>query len=270
MPVSRFHELLQRRDGHDRCAPRVIAAMTEAPKFVFPMAIRTFIDDHKDEYVAAIIAAAEAGHTQLPVSPMLVETENSDGGRSFWLLQHAGPRSYRAWMGIMRWDAPAVILPGSFTLHLDRAGLPQYEGYSDFQTPLEPDAWENDEGLRHIKVNCMYALFHAMALHVRGIITRPPLPVSPKLDKARLKRGLLPITRDYVTVHIGYVTDRDGKRHAVEEYGRHVRMHLRRGHTRNQACGPQLQDRREIWIPATLVNYQPNAEIVMPDYLVVP
>lgn len=267
MPVSRFHELLYKRDGSDRCRPQTVAEMTAAPKFVFTLAIRRFIDDNKAEYVEAIIAAAEAGHTELPVNPMLVETENSDGGRSFWLLRHAGPRSYRAWMGMMRGDF-AVILPGSFTLHIDRSGLPQYDGYAS-EVPLGVDEWDENEELYKLKVNCMYALFHAMALHIRGIVTRPPLLDSPKLDKARLKRGLPPITKDYVTVHIGYVTDRDGKRHDVVT-GRHVRMHLRRGHRRNQPCGPHLQDRREIWIPATLVNYQPNVPVSQPDYLVVP
>ena len=55
------------------------------------------------------------------------------------------------------------------------------------------------------------------ALHVRGIITRRPPPVSPKLDAARIKKGKPPITKDYVTVHIGYVTDRQGRERAYEE-----------------------------------------------------
>jgi len=36
-----------------------------------------------------------------------------------------------------------------------------------------------------------------MTLHVRGISTRPPAPVSPKLDAARIKKGKPPITKDY-------------------------------------------------------------------------
>ena len=110
-----------------------------------------------------------------------------------------------------------------------------------------------------------------MVLNIRGIITRSPAPIDAHLERARLKRHLPPITKDYVTVHIGYVTDRQGKRHDYKEgLGHHVRVHLRRGHIRNQACGKDLQDHKEIWIPSVLVNYRPGVTVADANYLVVP
>ncbi|UZF95544.1 hypothetical protein [Bosea sp. NBC_00550] len=110
-----------------------------------------------------------------------------------------------------------------------------------------------------------------MTLHVRGISTRPPAPVSPKLDAARIKKGKPPITKDYVTVHIGYVTDRQGKQHDYAEGRGHVKPHLRCGHYKNQAVGTGRLDRKRIWIESYLVNYGPGTTIdPPPQYLVVP
>ena len=103
-----------------------------------------------------------------------------------------------------------------------------------------------------------------MTLHVRGIITRPPAAVSPMLDAARVKKGKPPITKDYVTVHIGYVTDRHGKEYAYEEGRGHVKPHVRSGHYKSHAFGPGRLDRKKIWIDAYLVNYGPGTTIIDP------
>jgi hypothetical protein len=108
-----------------------------------------------------------------------------------------------------------------------------------------------------------------MTLQVRGIVTRPPAPVSSKRDAARLMRGKPPITKDYVTVHIGYVKDRNGREQAYEEGGGPVKPHVRSGHYKNQPIGPGWLDRKRIWINPYLLNYGQGITIEQPQYHVV-
>jgi hypothetical protein len=263
MPVSKFHELQTSNPSP------LVKRMAKAPKFVFTEEVMGFIENHFDEYGDALNAAVKAGHMELPHNPMVVEwgslLSNSAPVRIFWLVTAEGGGHYRL-----------------TSIALDRRGSAEMDG--EFPIEIKPGHWRAGEytGVKHddddpdllqrIEKAAWRALFYAMALHVRGIITKPAAPVDPALERARAKRRLPPVTKDYVTVHIGYVTDREGNRHDYREgVGRHVRVHLRRGHVRNQACGPSLQDRKEIWIDAMLINWQPSDAMPdQPDYLVVP
>jgi len=70
-------------------------------------------------------------------------------------------------------------------------------------------------------------------------------------------------------LHLSHYHDSSGKRHGVST-GRHVRLHLRAGHIRNQACGLGFKDHRQVFIKPVVVNYVPNVPVPVPVREVVP
>jgi hypothetical protein len=267
LPVSRFYDLRFLPHPNFPGAEDVFSRMQAAPKFVFSRDVIEWLVEHSGDYAHAVAVAINAGRTELPYDTMLVEWEDNPEERVFWLIEGSGANSYRIWPAFHYSRARRSLVfgdqfPASFNSQ-GEAVVKRYNGtLPSSLTRSFIDSYAPTAGI---------ALCLAMTLHVRGIITREPDPVSPKLDAARLKRGKPPITKDYVTVHIGYVTDRYGKEHYYEEGRGHVKPHVRSGHYKNQAVGPGRQDRKRIWINAYLVNYGPGTTIdPPPQYLVVP
>lgn len=77
-----------------------------------------------------------------------------------------------------------------------------------------------------------------------------------KFNKARLKHGKVPL-RPYSVLRIGTIYDRQGNAHSVTGSGRHMPVHWRCGHVRQQRYGKGLTESRQIFIPPCLVNYDP-------------
>lgn len=269
MTVSHFHELV----AAYVCMPEqfdgsaVLTTMAEAPKFVFTNDVIRFLRAHSDDVRASLSAAIRAGHCELPHAPMVVEYENDFPGtdsRFFWLIDN-DPKGRGFVLNLALLERHLTGRPVGVVddaLGIDLRSDPSLQTFA-FYGPKDRTP--------HLRGQAVAASLMALLLHVRGIVTRPPREVSPKLDNARTKRGQLPVTKDYVTVHIGYVTDRSGRRHDYAEgLGGHVRVHLRRGHMRNQACGEGWQDHKPIWIDPVLVNYVPGVVVPNPNYLVVP
>jgi hypothetical protein len=98
--------------------------------------------------------------------------------------------------------------------------------------------------------------FAALSSRVSGL-ARDVIVAPEKLNRARVKRGHQPI-RPYSYIHIGHVYDRDGVRQAT---GRSVKTHLRAAHSRRQHHGPGNRDVKIVRIAATVVNYDPAAEL---------
>lgn len=276
MPVSKFHDLLHRFEPPDPAFPgsrSVIDRMRRAPKFVFSDEVIEFLIEHNEEYSDALDSMAAANHFDLPHSPMLVEyggmsyRGGGDHLRGYWLIEGGKAGAYKMWAALDLGRGESPLVPDGYFPCWLRSGrrmpLGDYTG-----GPIPEDWRETFITLQNMQT---YAMFLAMTLHVRGIITRPPREENARLDRARAKRHLPPITRDYVTIHIGFITDKTGKRIAYTEgLGHHVRIHLRRGHYRNQAYGPKRQEHKEMWIPPVLVNYRPGVTVEEADYLVVP
>lgn len=104
-----------------------------------------------------------------------------------------------------------------------------------------------------ITIGIMCAL---LMLNVKGIEKEIIEPV--KLNAARAKKGksLVPA---HTVIRIGTIYDRAGRGYRYDGNpgtGRHVRVHMRRGHARHQACGEGQQDRKWVYIPPVLVNYR--------------
>jgi hypothetical protein len=267
LPVSRFHDLRFLPHPNFPGAAELFGRMQTAPKFVFSRDVIEWLGEHSDDYDHAVAVAIEAGRTELPYETMLVELDEKSEERIFWLIEDAGANSYRIWPAFHYPRANRSIVfgdhfPASFDLN-GSAIVQRYKGsVPSLLTRSFIDSYAPSAGI---------ALCLAMTLHVRGIITQAPAPISGKLDAARIKRGKPPITKDYVTVHIGYSIDRHGKEQAYHEGRGHVRPHVRSGHYKNQAVGPGRQDRKRIWIKPYLVNYGPGTTIdPPPQYLVVP
>jgi hypothetical protein len=74
----------------------------------------------------------------------------------------------------------------------------------------------------------------------REIVSAPT-----KLNVARAKTNKPPIPQ-HVVIRIGEVFDKNGKAHAFGHGS--PRPHLRRGHIRQQAHGPQNSERKQIFI----------------------
>lgn len=267
LPVSRFHDLRFQPHPNFPGAEEVYDRMRAAPKFVFSRDVVDWLAEHSDEYANAAAVAIDAGRTELPYETMLIELDENSDERIFWLIDCAGGNAYRIWPAFHYPRANrSMVFADHFPLTFSPDGEAIVKAYKG-STPS--DALRSF--INSYAPTAAIALCLAMTLHVRGIITREPPPVNPKLDAARIKRGKPPITKDYVTVHIGYVTDRRGNQVAFEEGRGHVKPHVRSGHYRNQAVGPGRQDRRRIWIRPYLVNYGPDTAIVSPpQYFVVP
>ncbi|RWD98777.1 hypothetical protein [Mesorhizobium sp.] len=269
LSVSRFHDLRFQPHPNFPGAPEIFARMQAAPKFVFSRDVIEWIGEHSGDYGHAMATAIGAGRTKLPYDLMLVEWEDTPEERIFWLIEESAPNSYRIWSAFHYPRASRDLVfghpfPASFTPS-GGAFVQRYDG------PIPPNSPHLASYIDSYRPTAGIALCLAMTLHVRGIITRPPAPVSPKLNAARAKKGKAPITKDYVTVHIGYVIDRQGKEHAYEEGRGHVKPHLRSGHYKNQAFGSGRLDRKRIWVNAYLVNYGAGTTIdPPPQYLVVP
>lgn len=77
---------------------------------------------------------------------------------------------------------------------------------------------------------------------------------SAALNKQRERKGKVPVPT-YTYLRIGHYYKSTGER-AEYVAGRSGKIHMRRGHTRNQACGEGLKDRKLIYIEPVLVNYR--------------
>jgi hypothetical protein len=267
LSVSRFHDLRLVEHANFPGAADLYSRMQAAPKFVFSRDIIEWLKEHSADYDHAVAVAIAAGRTELPYETMLVEWGHDPDEFIFWLVEAVASNSYRIWPAFHYPRAKRSMIfgdhfPASFAL--DGAAIVQrYQGWVPSSITRQfIDSYAPSAAI---------SLCLAMTLHVRGIVTREPAQISPKLDAARIKKGKLPITKDYVTVHIGYTTDRQGKDHAYEEGRGHVKPHIRAGHYKNQAVGPGWQGRKRIWIKPYLVNYGDNTAIdPSPQYLVVP
>ncbi|MBS9720195.1 hypothetical protein JYU29_05775 [Tianweitania sp. BSSL-BM11] len=234
---TRFH-VLQELAGAE---PLVSVRMVSAAHYAIGADVVEMLA--REDVGRSIKAVIEAGIARLPYAPILIEySAAGSSARRFVLLD----------------EAEAGFSAECATLFRDRM--------ADVSPSKVKVALTGEHGLsvgRHSDLNEAHAVAFAAAiallmLNVKGIDKE--LVESTKLNRARVKHGRIPIP-SHTLVRIGTIYDRSG--HAVSGgMSRHLPVHLRAGHSRMQACGPNHADRKAIYIPPVLVNYREDG--VMP------
>jgi hypothetical protein len=102
------------------------------------------------------------------------------------------------------------------------------------------------------------ALSIALLMLNNKSVTKEHVDTTP-LNRARMKNNKLPIPA-YTVLKIGTIYDRHG-RAVSNPTGRHMPVHWRCAHVREQPYGPGRTKVRPILIAATLVNFQSDTDI---------
>lgn len=100
--------------------------------------------------------------------------------------------------------------------------------------------------------------------HVKGL-AHTVEPAPEKLNKHRKAKGKPPI-KEFTSVYIGRVEDKDGKSHAYT--GRTMPVHMRAGHTRQQHYGKGNALVKTVYIQPVLVNFKQGDEVPVPRRIV--
>lgn len=205
---------------------------------------------NSESSIKSLIALAEAGLVHLPYPAMTVQfTRQADDGASL-------PGT---WFASLRERDDGVFI-------VRTAFLKQTSQLDYVMTCEEPTEVRCTPEAFGIETHGTQAEGYAAAIAVRvaclmthiGGLDREHVPAPERLNKQREQVGRVPV-RAYHYVHVGRVYDRAGKAHDYNKSGRHMPIHMRAGHTRNQPFGPERSERKLIWIPPVLVNYHPDA-----------
>lgn len=234
-----MHALAEMTDA-ETVAPFTGAAHYVVDASVLEMIQRTDCQD-------SIRAMIEAGVARLPYERVLLEFEAEPGCRRFVHLAEQGS-AIRAETAALYRRRMATVSEHSATVAVTKNEL-----------RLETATAGNDGSAITLAVAMALLL-----LNTRGIERDV---ISPeRLNKARRATGKPPIP-SHTVLRIGTVYDRDG-REVGDGHRRAMRVHMRAGHARNQACGPNRVDRHVVYIPPVLVNYRPGDEVPVPQRVV--
>lgn len=235
MIATKLHHLLEL--GVDQHDP-VVKKMLAAPKFVVMpdvMAIMTRKDVQR-----SIAAMIEAGIARLPYAPLLVEfsVDPQTPIRRFVLLDElANAGAFSARVALLAGRAFAAVAEAHIVIEIVDDGLKVTQ------------ASNVADGM----AAALAVSVAMLMLNIKGLDRETV--ATDALNKHRAKKGQAPIPRHSI-VRIGTIYDRHGDGHAAGDANRHMPVHLRAGHVRNQAFGPGMQDHRPVFIPPVLVNYR--------------
>lgn len=232
MIATRLHVLA------DMCpAEPLVADLGRAPHYVLSDEIVAVMS--RDDVQKSILAMLEAGIAHLPFAPMVMEFEIVAGARRFMLLDEA-EGGFSARCATLWRNRLADLSPSLIRLRLGADGL-IVNHHSDEQEGRAA-AFAVSAGL--------------LMLNIRGVEKR--VIEAGKLNRARKAHGR-PLIPRHQLVRISTIYDRAGVGHRGESH-RRMPVHLRAGHTRMQACGPERSERKPVFIPPVLVNYREDGE----------
>jgi len=163
----------------------------------------------------------------------------------------------------------ANCLTGDFIEAPDRAviGL----SYRAFLTPFINEkaitVEEKNALLRAGQGNAMHTTATALSAVVALLRTKgvklEHIEAPAKLNKSRVASGKAPIS-DHTVIRIGHLYDREGNQVKYAPTGRHMPVHWRAGHIRNQRFGPGLAKSYEVFIEPMLINYEEGTDVPAP------
>ena len=204
----------------------------------------------REDIIRSVTAVIEADVAYLPYPEMVVEYDVK-GERTFRVLAHLCEETPGV-NGAFRAD---VVLHAEGMTTITREPV-------RMRTVTDPagidvaETWSKSD-----QVTAAFALMIALLmLNIQGIEKEVIEPS--RLNKSRRGQGKPQIPR-HTLLHIGTVVNSQGE-HVRFGEGRHMPVHLRAGHTRHQAYGPGMTERKLIYIPPVLVNFHPGDEAKPP------
>lgn len=210
----------------------------------------------RSDVAATIQALHDAKLTRLPYPSVLIEFDETKDSklRHFVLLEElSGHDAFKPTWGFydMKQEFGGIqIIPAKLAFHQGADMEFTYTAEGDL-------GWQGDLMKHGASVCRMAADICFMLLNTKGI-EKEVITCEP-LNKQRKKRGKATIPR-HSYVHLSRVYRVDG---SYQNYNPriHRKMHLRKGHVRNQRFGPGLEETRVIYIEPILVNYDPDQKI---------
>lgn len=245
--VTKMHQIIERSKGE---VP-IFNEMARSPLYFLDQKLIKICEN--DEVMGKSVAALIlSGNAHLPHPRLVVEFdgeayEDRPGQvRRLFYIRQVGDE-FRVHGTIMTYER--LSLQAEFTL------LPIMEG-EGYMRCTERGGNDNDT----IALGAFSILMMFLTLDARGV-KKEAVEVE-RLNRKRENSGRTPIP-SHTVIRIGSYFDRNGREHRIG--GSHtMSIHLRAGHMRNQAYGKGRALRKSIYIPPTIVNYQPDAEIPVP------
>lgn len=200
---------------------------------------------------SSVKAMIEANVLRLPFNQMILEcTFNDLPDETFFVLIND-----RTVVVASYYAEQACVYPTKFDYHAEASGKGsaiQMKFQDAFlNIPVDSDlAVKIDEYIGKVVGRLLGVAF--VVTNIQGVDRE--VVECEALNKQREKKGKVPIPQ-YTYLRIGHYYKSNGER---ENYvsGRSGKIHMRRGHIRNQACGEGLKDRKLIYIEPVLVNYR--------------
>lgn len=253
--ATKLHDLAACNIGDtsiSACTHPIIARMLAAPDYVVSDEVLELMK--REDVHASLMALYEAELARLPFSSMVVEYRPSPIFHEIILLEEtADPHVIdTTWSAIRLTDGQGVVSDATIPFRIAKDGL-------------FAQKWPDKKEHEALVVGGGLAIsFALLLLNTKGIDKR--VIEVPKLNKHRVQRGKIAIPR-HTVLHIGTIYRRDGTGESFGS-GRHVRMHLRAGHTRRQHFGHENSEVKIVYIPPVVVNFKPDEELVQPRKII--
>lgn len=221
----------------------------------------------REDVQSSYKAVVEAGINRLPYPKMVIEFDSFVNPRIHYVVtleEHNIPGSkvlIKACAHFMDSATGVVDMSDGYVLALTSPNLIEIYSQALLNDSWEPDIVEIYKGCVAFSIYVALVMLNTKGIHKTVIETS-------KLNKKRLRQNEAPIPT-HTRISLGVVYRRDGK---GEYFGGHKKMpvHLRSAHTRMQPCGPNNEDRKLVFIPACIVNYEPGVEPNQPMKHLVP
>lgn len=250
-----------------------VAKMVAAASYVIDSAVLELLN--REDVSRSISAIIEADIARLPMNPMVIEFEPIEGYHDFvYLEEHLaddGIQHILAWVGLYFAETKSSIVndfPLPFMIRHKQLVVPEIqmghilEDTSRLSQRTIDTAEETKLQLDNSVASAIIAIELAfLMLNTKGI-EKEIIQVT-ALNKHREKKGKVRIPT-HTVVHIGTIYRRDGSaiRNIPGATGRHMPMHFRQAYTRRQHFGPENSETKMIFIPACIVNFVPDEQII--------
>lgn len=225
--ATKLHKLAELADDP------LLADFERAPKYVVAPDLMEILA--RPDVQRSIVAMVEAGIARLPFSPLLVEFSVDATIRRFVLLEEVAD-GIAARQALLARDYMAIVSPSRVIVTIADDGL-SVSKHAD-----------EKEGM----ATALAVSIALLMLNVRGI--DKDVIEAEALNRRRVLSGKPPIPK-HTVVRVGTVYDRSGRAVGAGS-GRKMPVHLRAGHSRMQAHGPERSERKQVYIPPVLVNFQ--------------